>query len=147
MIKNKIYDDISFENEDKIAIIEGDKQLTYGELKSSIQKLSDYLTNNAKNNKYRVGLREMSPTGLLISFYACQNANFTPVSVPFKDAERVKGAIAESKITMFLQDPVEKFDLKLVQKELMPRPMPLVDDREALVLFTSGTTSRKLKGY
>ena len=146
MVTNKMHNEIASENEDKIAIIEGDIQLTYRELKFSIEKLSDYLTDSVQNKMKRVGLREMSPTGLLVSYYACQRANQTPVAVPFKDIERVKGAITEAKVGMFLHDPMQKFELEHVRKEMIAQPMNLLDEREALVLFTSGTTSRKLKG-
>lgn len=146
MIINKICTEIFSKNDNKIAVIEGDIQLTYKELKDSIEKLSDYLIDRVQNKKYRVGIREMSPTGLLMSFYACQRANLTPVAVPFKDTERVMGAITEAKIGMFLHDPMRKFELEHVQQEIMAQPMNVLDEREALVLFTSGTTSRKLKG-
>ena len=146
MSTDKIFTEISTMALDKTAIVEGNTVLTYRDFFRLINELSDFLIAQVQNKNYRIGLPRMSPSGLLLSYYACQKAGLTPVLVPFEDAERTDGAIAEGKIGTFLSDPIQKFQIQAVEKHKLAKPQLTIDEREAMVIFTSGTTSSKLKG-
>ena len=140
-----LFNELKKSNLKKIALIEGEKQFLYEDLFSRIKNCADLVASQSFSKHGRVGLKPMTPTGLLISYYGCQLAGRTPVPVPFSDEERIQGAIAQAEIDYFLDDPTS-LSLPECKTEHDSWEKGTSSNPEALVLFTSGTTSNKLKG-
>ena len=142
----KIFDELNFANEEKIAVIEGSQSFSFLKLKETILELASFIKAKKLPEGTRVGVPPMSAVGYLISVYACQIANKTPVAMPFTEGARRDGAIQQAKVAGLIHDPCENFELTLTNFQKQDSDDDDLLGNEAMIIFTSGTTSSKLKG-
>ncbi|MDO6718395.1 class I adenylate-forming enzyme family protein [Psychrosphaera sp. 1_MG-2023] len=135
-----LYSEISNSSPEHLAIIGEDKQLTYEQLHNQIASLACKLVSDGVTQGNRVGIHSVSNVNLLISYYACMAVGAVPVPFPFKDEERIAGALETANI-QYQIDPT--IDIETLPKQ---ENLDLAYYSEAIVIFTSGTTSSKLKG-
>lgn len=142
----KIFDELNFSDEKKIAVIENGHSFSYLKLRKTVQELASFIEAKNLPKGSRIGIPPMSALGFLISVYACQIAGKTPVAMPFKDGVRRDGAIAQAKIASLMHDPIININLTLTTLQKYDSDNAASLEGEALIIFTSGTTSSKLKG-
>jgi len=118
------------------------RSINYGQFYSEIERVARYILDNSLTVGSRVGLRLDDPLDLLTVYYSCFSIGMVPVPIPFKDRERVDGAVGASDAKLVIDSIVDLPTTSNKQfADLVPR-----STKEALVIFTSGTTSSKLKG-
>jgi len=138
---NNLFDEIYNSDLSSDCIFYKQKKLTYGDFFSQIEKITSFLNANKLTVGSRIGLRTTDSLELLIMYYGCFAGGFVPVPIPYKDKDRVNGALETSKAQIVINSIDD-----LEASELIPVPMFDISSEEALVIFTSGTTSSKLKG-
>ncbi len=130
---------INYQQPRKIALCFGETILTYQQLKDSIYHFSASLKNQGVGVGDRVALIRLNPKDLLVAYYGCTLIGAIAVPVPYVDAHRVEGAIKASNAKLAVDDIslMQEGDVTITEHGT---------SEEALVIFTSGTTSDKLKG-
>lgn len=135
-----LYSEISQHDLTKLAIIGHEKQLTYGQLLAQIDALANKLLQDGITQGNRIGIHSTSNVDLLLAYYACMAIGAVPVPIPFKDEDRIAGAVETANIHYKIDGALELATLpQLALASVTEWP-------EAIVIFTSGTTSNKLKG-
>jgi len=138
-----IYDDIASLDADRTWIVHGDREISGREFLGGIAQLSDWLSEQGVKPGDRVGLKKLSNLDLLTGYYACARIGAIAVPIPFDDAERIEGAMAATNARLAI-DCVDHRPEKRRSEDAVASARTGI--HEALVIFTSGTTSRKLKG-
>lgn len=133
-----LYDEISRNDPHKTCLITGELYFTYAQLFQRIDEISNLFKDYNISAGNRIGVQIKSPEALLIAYYACFKCNLIPVPIPFTDRERISGAITAAKISHMVNGNWEIENVLPTKSE--------GNETEAMVIFTSGTTSDKLKG-
>lgn len=131
-----IYTEIANKKGTKIAVAFGDKEFSYDEFHIEIDKFATFLKSKDIKPSQRVAVSSFSPVELLFSYYAGAKCGVSIVPIPFIDPQRQKGALETSNAALFIES----------YPQLEPINIDVSFDKEAMVIFTSGTTSSKLKG-
>lgn len=135
-MKKSIYSLIAENKSDKAAIIFGGQTLSYNELHDQISAFAGYLFESNLVAGQRIAVANFTPLELLIAYYGAAKCGISVVPVPFSDEKRQHGALQSSEAALFSNYfPQGKAQIERAA----------VTD-EAMVIFTSGTTSTKLKG-
>lgn len=129
---------------DKAAIIGEDKSFTYAEFLGAISAVSNQLVQQSIGRGDRVGLQGLHSYQILVAYYACMKIGATPVPIPFVDEERVQGAYLSAEIKHVLSG--DDLAINPIGSTVNETEESTVNQDEAIVIFTSGTTSNKLKG-
>lgn len=136
-MKKSIYSLIAENKGDKAAIIFGEKKISYNELHDQISAFASYLSEGRLFAGQRIAVANFTPLELLIAYYGAAKCGVSVVPIPFSDEKRQHGALQSSDAALFLNN--------FPQGKVKTERCGVVTD-EAMVIFTSGTTSTKLKG-
>ncbi|MBH0067362.1 class I adenylate-forming enzyme family protein [Pseudoalteromonas sp. NZS100] len=135
-MKKSIYSLIAKNKRVKAAVIFGEQTLSYTELHRQISYFSSYLLEQKLVAGQRVAVANFTPLELLIAYYGAAKCGISVVPIPFSDEQRQRGALETSEAVLFLDSFVN--EQTQVESDVVAE--------EAMVIFTSGTTSTKLKG-
>jgi long-chain acyl-CoA synthetase len=132
-----LYENLAVARSDALAIVTNTESLTYGHLFERIELFGGYLQAKGVHSGDRVGLRGLSDSDYLAAVYGC--AKIGAVAVPFgrdEGSERVNSAMRAANVKLMISNrPPGKLETTLSETF-----------HEAMVIFTSGTTSSNRKG-
>ncbi|MEO2266916.1 class I adenylate-forming enzyme family protein [Pseudoalteromonas sp. YIC-656] len=134
-----LYTDIQGHRADKVCLHQGDKSLTYGEFYRAIEHFARALQARGVKQGDRIAVERFSGSDLLTAYYGSALLGVSVVPLPFVDEERIIGAMQAS-------GAVLKLDSMPSADESVKDDLSFGNNDEAMVIFTSGTTSSKLKG-
>jgi amino acid adenylation domain-containing protein len=142
---------------DSIALVFGDKKISYAELDKKSSQLANYLLQNGVQKETLVPICMSDPMEMVIGILAILKAGgaYVPVDPEFP-ADRIKYMISDTAAELVISDSrSEKFvtaaagkqiiyyDLSRLDLETMPDSLPEVNlsaDNLAYVIYTSGST-------
>ncbi|MGB0684434.1 MAG: class I adenylate-forming enzyme family protein [Magnetovibrionaceae bacterium] len=144
MPTKNLFTEICRDFPDHAAIVESGNRYTYAELLGAIDRCAASLGQAGVRPGDRVGCQLEAGRDLLIAFYAAFSIGASAVPLPRKDMDRFDGARRAAGIKVVLSDIATPH---VLGDETAPGPgNDGVSADEALILFTSGTTSASLKG-
>ena len=135
---HNLYSEICRSRLQKTACVFGDHEYTYRDFLGEIEAFSEALGQQGVACGDRVGLTSYDNFRLLVAIYACAKLGAVAVPLPFDSRERMEGARRAAAIKSTWAEYPE-----LGRKDFSSQ---YVTFDEALVIFTSGTTSSSLKG-
>ena len=127
----------------KAAIVYDGQEISYSELRSYIQNFAHILAVKGLPFGSRVAIQNYQAMDLLIGYYACHQIGLVPMPLPFVDQERIDGAVDAGNVQSLVSNVFDQAKATKIDARELPKAEPA---EEALILFTSGTTSKKLKG-
>lgn len=136
-----LYREIIKDNLSKSCIIFSKEAWTYRDFLKKVDNFAHYLIKNNIKEGERIGLTIKQPEILLVAYYGAFKIGVSPVPVPFSDPERIEGAVKSANLSVLIGESLvieSEFENKIEESD--------VAEGEAMVIFTSGTTSKKLKG-
>lgn len=138
-----LYDELYTSDASRVALVVEHEPCTYAELHRRIDATAGWLQAQNVAPHDRVGIRKLNSFDSLIAYYGCFKIGAVPVPLPFDDAQRIEGAVQSASINLQLSkdmsdatDALDEAAAKLARQSAT----------EAMVIFTSGTTSSTLKG-
>lgn len=138
-----LYDELHHSDCSSIAIVIDEQSLSYAELHKRIDLVATHISAKGIGAGDRVALSKLNSIELLIAYYACFKLGAIAVPLAFDDKERIAGAMSAAAIATTVSSlpttSASAADLQQATNASEPTT-------EALVIFTSGTTSSTLKG-
>ncbi len=144
MQHSNIYQAIRKDVPDRLCIISGKRELTYADLLDHIHTTAVWLREQGIGSGDRVAIRGLAGVDYLVACYGCAAISAVPVPVSFQDEDKIAEAIASANAQLTLSELPEA-----VAGTVLPREDDAGADSasaEAMVIYTSGTTSDRLKG-
>ncbi|MBO4815916.1 MAG: amino acid adenylation domain-containing protein [Clostridia bacterium] len=153
---SQLFEEQVLKNPDNIAVIFGDKSLTYKELNEKANRLANYLLNNGANPKENIGIITSRSIESIIGIFAILNigATYVPIDPNYPD-DRIEYMINSSNISHILINPQEVYSLNLnkninlieINEEKYIHYSKNVSQEETIdsnnnlyIIFTSGST-------
>ena len=131
-----LYKEIIFENNRSVAIHENGKYLSYSDLYMQIHRYYNLIYNIKNQNNIGINCKKLS--NYIACVYACYKAN--KVAVPLIDKARKEQIVKLLDLRTVLTDAGKVIKKNNSIKEVKH------NNKIALILFSSGTTSKFLKG-
>jgi long-chain acyl-CoA synthetase len=119
-----------------IAILERGRPTTFEELFSHIDRYARYLCAQGVTGRDRVGILGLTTLEYLAAVYACARIGAAAVPLPAEDPVRIKAAREAARVRLVVEQPVPDVHATVISSH----------NPEAMVIFTSGTTSEGRKG-
>lgn len=138
-----LYSEISHSDSSAVAIIISDQRVSYAQLHERVDSVATHLSAGGVAAGDRVALSRLSSIELLIAYYACFKLGAIAVPLAFEDKERIDGAMSAAAITTTISSLPTESELAADHQHATNASALTA---EALVIFTSGTTSSTLKG-
>lgn len=135
-----LFTELNKNNLTKPCIIYKNNIWSYLDFFEKVNNFSSYLINNNLQPGDRIGLMISSPDLLLVAYYSSFKTGIIPVPIPFSDQERIDGAVISANLKALVGKDLT------IEQIFLKNKKQLVDSNEAMVIFTSGTTSKTLKG-
>lgn len=130
-----LYDDIAQRPANRTAIIENDREISYDEFFDRIDRFTRFIASGTPPGA-RVGIAGLSGAEFLAAVYACAKVGAVAVPVPSDDIERKEGILKAAQVSVVV-------DTRSDNEGPAERRSGI---REAMIIFTSGTTSEGRKG-
>ncbi len=134
-----LYSELAPTDPSSVAVIAGELTCSYADFHRRIDDVAASLVSSGLTPGDRVALTKLNTVELLIAYYACFKIGAVAVPLAYDDTERIHGAMraAMTKTTLSSLPPASaNNDATTTDAHVA----------EALVIFTSGTTSSTLKG-
>jgi long-chain acyl-CoA synthetase len=131
-----LYLDLPQNAPQSIAILERGRPTTFEELFGHIDRYARYLCAQGVTGRDRVGILGLTNLEYLAAVYACARIGAAAVPLPAEDPVRFKAAREAARVRLLVEQPVPDVHATVISSH----------NPEAMVIFTSGTTSEGRKG-
>jgi long-chain acyl-CoA synthetase len=130
-----LYEDIASAEPDRLAIIDQGAEYSYREFLRRIDVYASFIQRSGPRNA-RVGIVGLSRLDFLAAVYACAKVGAVAVPGPSSDKQRAQALLKSAGVALTIDGPPSN----------RPANIERASTQEAMILFTSGTTSEGRKG-